>query len=106
MRAGFELGIREDLARGFEPVLREGGLQPHGERAGYLDHGVAGRQRWRVAEPVVGHADTADKATAPSTTSRSRCVRLLRRFSVYQAIGLVPAYASPRRAARRSSASG
>ncbi len=41
------------------------------------------------------------KATRPSTMSSSRCVRLLRRFSVYQAMGWYQ-YASP--PARRSPA--
>src|SRR5512134_580147 len=97
VRADFELDIREDLARGFKPVLREGGLQPHGERAGYLDHGIApGAPALARPDPVVGHADTAHKGHRAVHDEQVAVRAVVEALQRVPGDGLVPAYLASR----------
>ena len=80
-RAACRFAAGEDLAAAFEPVLRDDALDVGDDRPLDPRHHVAPHRACRATRPrpPVGDARAADERDAPSTTSSSRCVRLLRR---------------------------
>ena len=93
---------REDLAAALQPVLGGDALERRDDRSFDPRHRVAPRlvpsQPLASERPPVRDPGAADERDPPSTTSSSRCVRLLSRASEYHRELLVRLDAAARRA--------